>query len=190
MKHNKIIFLDVDGVINTERTRCVKFDVECMNFLSDIIKKTNAKIVVSSSWRDSDADRMKQNFLEHGFTEELWEEIIDITIRGYQHVIKGSKLPLVRGNEIKAYVDTQLKYPWIANPEMKELYEIKNPDGSFKIMKSNVNKKDYSYVILDDDTDFLLEQKDSFINTHASIGLNKEDADKAIKILNCIDCVN
>jgi len=50
MKHNspnKIIFLDIDGVINIPPYRI--FDKVCMNNLSSIIDATNAKIVVSSS---------------------------------------------------------------------------------------------------------------------------------------------
>lgn len=41
-------------------------------------------------------------------------------------------------------------------------------------------------VILDDDTDMLLEQKDNFINTNGFTGLTKEDAFKAVNILNTI----
>lgn len=45
------------------------------------------------------------------------------------------------------------------------------------------NNVDYEYVIFDDDTDFLLGQKDNFIQTNEEFGLTDEDIDKAIKIL-------
>ena len=51
-------------------------------------------------------------------------------------------------------------------------------------MNSNKLNVDFSYVILDDDTDMLYDQKDNFIHTECVNGLTKELADKAIKILN------
>ena len=187
MKHDfpdKIIFLDVDGVINTTKYHFTKFDEVCLENLQYIIDNTKAKIVISSSWRDEDFTRMKNNFLEHGFTESLWNEIIDITVRGYRYVVKGSNLPIVRGNEIKQWIDTKLIYPWHSNPELNKQYQTLNEDGSFKIMNSNKLNVDFSYVILDDDTDMLYDQKDNFIHTECINGLTKELADKAIKILN------
>lgn len=53
----KIIFLDIDGVLNTERNnnknygRPRPFDPEAISALNKIIKETDAKIVISSSWR-------------------------------------------------------------------------------------------------------------------------------------------
>ena len=61
----KVIFLDVDGVLNSEDdlliyraknniTGCILYEeVEDrpLKLLKEIIDKTNAKIVVSSSWR-------------------------------------------------------------------------------------------------------------------------------------------
>jgi len=187
MKHDfpsKIIFLDTDGVFNIPPY--LKFDKRCLENLQTIIDKTGAKIVVSSSWRDEDSERMKVNYIEHGFTEKLWDEIIDITCRGYSNVIKGSKLPIVRGNEIKAWVDTHLKYPWHVTPSLGKHYQLLNEDGSFKIMNSNKLGIDYQYVILDDDTDMLYEQKDNFVNTDGMVGLTSKDVEKAIQILNNI----
>ena len=54
----KILFLDVDGVLNNNRTRTVTFDGWCFvdNYLvrrlKQIINATGAKIVLSSTWRD------------------------------------------------------------------------------------------------------------------------------------------
>lgn len=47
----KIIFLDFDGVIVTAHTRYHSGDPYCVHLLNRVIKKTEAKIVVSSSWR-------------------------------------------------------------------------------------------------------------------------------------------
>ena len=178
--------MDVDGVINTNKHRFTKFDEQCLEYLQQIIDVTGAKIVVSSSWRDEDPTRMKANFLENGFPEKLWDEIIDITDRGHRHIIRGSQFPICRGNEIKHWVDTKLKYPWHSDKSLQKQYELLNDDGSFKIMNTNILNIDYSYVILDDDSDMLYEQKDNFIHTDALLGLSQNDVVKAIKILNYV----
>jgi hypothetical protein len=62
MKHNKIIFLDIDGVIAVSRDSDLEkqlflagqyypFTPECVEVLNRIIEKTNAEIVLSSTWR-------------------------------------------------------------------------------------------------------------------------------------------
>lgn len=60
----KIIFLDIDGVLNTSQTfidihkewkqtgqRRIEIDEFRVELLADLVKETNAKIVLSSSWR-------------------------------------------------------------------------------------------------------------------------------------------
>lgn len=186
MKHDhpdKIIFLDIDGVINTTKYRFQKFDEVSMQHLEDILDATGAKIVVSSSWR-SDRERMKDSFMEHGCTQKIWDAVIDITVRGYDYMKPKSTFPIVRGNEIKEWIDHHLKFPWYANPETNELYSTFNKDGSFKMMNHNQKGQDYSYLILDDDIDMLYDQKDNFINTHCDTGITKEHVEQAIKILN------
>ena len=55
----KVIFLDIDGVLNSEQffqehiedLEQFPVDRECVRRLSDIVHATNAKIVLTSSWR-------------------------------------------------------------------------------------------------------------------------------------------
>ena len=51
----KIIFLDIDGVLNSESYFKNKIagviDPECVRRLNRIIKETDADIVISSSWK-------------------------------------------------------------------------------------------------------------------------------------------
>ncbi len=60
----KIIFLDIDGVLNTGKTfmdiyeeyqktkqRRIEIDLERVGYLKEIVDKTNAYIVLSSTWR-------------------------------------------------------------------------------------------------------------------------------------------
>lgn len=188
MVHNKIIFLDVDGVINIPPY--LRFDEKCIDNLRKIVKATGAKIVVSSSWRCGNMDLMKEAFDESGFPEDLWAEIIGETVRKWNFTKEGSYLKVVRGNEIGTWVDRHLKYPWHGNPEMDEQYRENNEDGSFKMMKSNKLGIHYSYLILDDDNDMLFCQKDHFVNTDGMVGITDADVEKGIAILNQIDNVS
>ena len=45
----KVIFLDIDGVLNIDSDRTIS--VEKIKLLSTIIKQTGAEVVLSSSWR-------------------------------------------------------------------------------------------------------------------------------------------
>lgn len=49
---SNIIFLDIDGVLNTVRTRShPPLEPACMNVLNKIISLTHSKVVISSNWR-------------------------------------------------------------------------------------------------------------------------------------------
>ena len=163
----KVIFLDIDGVLNTEVFITAihelfkgknphqkmmdkfghKFDPLALRFLNYIIEKTGAKIVISSSWRLSGLKRMQEMWK----ARNLCGEVIDIT----PCLMSKSKLPFderfERGTEIKMWLD-------------------ENPVES--------------YVIIDDDNDMLPEQQDNFVMTNQFYGITLQDAEKAIKILN------
>lgn len=48
----KIIFLDIDGVLNNHTTLIPwGFDNECIKYFNWILQKTDAKIIISSAWR-------------------------------------------------------------------------------------------------------------------------------------------
>lgn len=165
----KIIFLDIDGVLATP---------ECLNkglwglveskqeLLGKIIETTEAKIVLSSSWRKSNLEDTKAYMLKSGF--KFCNQIIGITIRAYQYIDKSSKihLSIPRGVEIKQWIDTNIQSDNGKNWQRKEY------------------GKDYTFVILDDDSDMLLEQKNNFLKCDSNIGLTQKIADKAILVLN------
>lgn len=46
----KIIFLDIDGVLNYENSKS-KVEEEKVKLLKEIVDKTGAEIVLSSDWR-------------------------------------------------------------------------------------------------------------------------------------------
>jgi len=178
------LFLDIDGVIATPDTLnggMWGLTPEKQDLLAIILEKTDAKIVLSSSWRKHTLEDTIKYMDKEGF--RFSDKIIGITIRAYHYIEKGVHLSIPRGVEIKQWLDTHATYPWYAYPERKEEFKIYNEKGEFKIMKSQILGVDYNYVILDDDTDMLLEHKDHYVNCNSEEGLTMKNVNKAIEIL-------
>lgn len=105
MKIEKIIFLDFDGVIVTQSSRFNSFDPECMKHLKFIIDKTNAFIVISSTWRKFDSlIKLKQMFEPFG----LFNRVIDITPVHNDN-------DWGRGKEIEAWLNLPHPLSWNIN---------------------------------------------------------------------------
>ena len=162
----KIIFLDIDGVLNTQDWHSRKtndtprdefgwvFDPVAVENLAHIIKETGASIVISSSWK----------FLGIGKLRQMWKirklpgTILDITPNTVSDEmllnanLDEMELGVCRGNEIKE---------WLS----RHKGEVSN------------------YVIIDDFDDLLPEQEDHAILTDSLIGITGFDAMKAIRIL-------
>lgn len=160
----KIIFLDIDGVLNHEafyKERNEKryekgaiahpyseIDPKCVEKLNILCQESGAKVVLSSTWRHSGLDYCKDVLEFHGFKGE----IIDIT-----PTLRSSDY--VRGNEI-------LK--WIRD--------------NHKLVGDYYNFTEY--VILDDDSDMLYWQRNNFLLIDRFVGLTMGDVFRAKKILN------
>lgn len=168
----KVIFLDIDGVLNNEVfvnafwAICKQVDLKrsqakalhkivmrddygnlfcptATNMLNYILEETGAKIVISSTWRFMGEKEIKQMWIDRG----LKGEIIGVT----------PHLPSrLRGQEIE---------DWL------EWYKSENQD-------------DIQYVIIDDDKDMLPHQMQNFVQTDPFYGITFNDAIQAIKILN------
>lgn len=178
----KIIFLDIDGVLNSEdwyRKRheeapqheqsaqypFYEFDPELVSNLNLIIQKTEAKVVVSSTWRIGREIADLQAILESvGFIGE----VIDKTKSFY---LKGESYTIPRGCEIAEWLDNRGNYRRINWSKEKQRECIE------KALAKN-------YIILDDDSDMLLKQREHFVHTTWKSGLSLELAEKAIGILN------
>ena len=148
----KVIFLDVDGVLNHQQwfksAESVQknpefrddryFDPVCVGHLNEITDKTGAKIVVSSSWRiGRSVEDLQKLFHSVGITGE----VIDKTPHLF---FQNSTASVPRGCEI---------LEWINNNK--------------GILGTNLlNWKDY--VIIDDDTDMLYWHRKNFFNTDGS----------------------
>lgn len=163
----KIIFLDIDGVLATPdylKDGCWALNPEKQKLLGEILSWTEAKIVLSSSWRKHTLEDTKAYMKKEGFL--FTDEIIGVTIRAYHYIEKGIHLSIPRGVEIKQWIDTNI-------------HSNNGKDWSRKKLRV-----DYNYLILDDDNDMLLEHKNNFIRTDGMIGLTSEDVVKSVAILN------
>ena len=72
----KVIFLDIDGVLNCGRTpNPRKFpyvvDTRLLSRLKKLLDRTGAKIVLSSSWRLDPVGLLAAKYLDVPFTETL-----------------------------------------------------------------------------------------------------------------------
>ena len=158
----KIIFLDIDGVLNSQhffKTKYIKekddifkadfnsIDDEPLNCLNSIVNQTGAEIVISSTWRFNHYNNLIKIFRLKNFTGKI--------------VGKIGKGECVRGCQI---------HEWLRE----------NNDYIGAESASKFNK----YVIIDDNDDMLLRQKDNFVQVNNEYGLLPEDIDKVVKILN------
>lgn len=167
---NKIpcyIFLDIDGVIATPELieeGTWGLVPEKQYLLGIIIKETDAKIVLSSSWRMNNLEDTIKYMQEKGF--RFCDRIVGITIRACQYIEEGINLSIPRGVEIKQWIDNNI------HSELGKNYKRKKVG------------KDFNYVILDDDSDMLLEQAKHFVKCYSMDGLTMCKVRLAINILN------
>lgn len=101
----KIIFLDFDGVITTMASRYALDRYKC-DLLQQVIDRTGAKIVVSSSWREDSAGETIAELRNvptcfKKFVPSWVDDIVGVTIRAYNYIREGVHLGIPRGVEIK-----------------------------------------------------------------------------------------
>lgn len=167
MKYNKIIFLDIDGVMNVcTRERDVYgslFHKQFNDNLRRVIDSTGAKIVISSSWRHSGLKAMQDMWKNRG----LAGEVVDVT-----------------PNRSSKYYD---------EPNFKNLPFHERLERGFEIQDWMDKNPVEKFAIADDDTDMLESQMYAFVctadNWHHTdhvegYGLTIECANQLINILN------
>ena len=169
----KAIFLDIDGVLVHQAfwTECKEkgvspyehitglihddpeksigvhlFDPKSVIRLNRITDETEAKIVLSSTWRFRGLEFMRQLFAQRDVTGEL----IDITPRF------GGE---IRGEEIQSWLEIWCYRGGHERPE--------------------------KYIIIDDDSDMLEEQKPFFVHIKNGMvaGISDEHVERAIRLL-------
>ena len=169
----KVIFLDIDGVLNSTRTlyEDISLEDDLILNLKEIVDKTGAKIILSLSWRLSTAavatlmDKL----------DKFGSVISGMTCDG----VNLDWLKKYEFDTTKKYLDTKFDYD--ENRQIKITH-----DRGAEIFKWLCYHYDCVYVILDDE----LEDIKSYFNesvivkTSYKTGLTKEDVKKAIQILN------
>ena len=153
---NKLIFLDIDGVLDTYKSHYM-LDPVLLDRLGNILGRTGAWIVVSSSWRASnvpdtvefmtDYDNPRVGSHPFPFTDK----VVGVTPILYSVVDGDIDRPATRGEEIAAYLKA-------------------HPCDN--------------YVILDDCDEMLRDQWTHHVLVNDEVGLADADVEKAVAILN------
>lgn len=165
----KILFCDVDGVLNSHKdysfgdvNKPAEVDVlneDNCNLLKHVLNETGAFVVISSTWRKDDG------FLAHKGIESGWRKLLSRKVVTKEQLGWNSehhfdfKTPVLssgkRGEEIQRWLDTYGK-------------------------RCSVER----FAIVDDDSDMLKEQLPFFVKTSMNTGLTQVEANKLINILN------
>lgn len=153
----RVIFLDVDGVLNSPDFQIRRFvrgqgrrpiDPVCVEHLNALTARTKARIVVSSVWRKMGLPAIRGVLRSHGVTAPIVSTTPDLT---YQSRRSGLYVAVERGAEIQAWLDAT----------------------RFAVE---------SYVILDDDAD-MAHLLPRLVQTDYRTGLTASDADRAQELL-------
>jgi len=126
----KCIFLDIDGVMNTDRSERWTVEIELMQLLAQMVIATGAKIVLSSAWRISPK--------RVAYLREVFKRVkIDTYFIG-----STEHLDIIRTEEIKSWIERAKKAgmkidAWIAIDDMDLLsYDPKLMKGNFLLTDS------------------------------------------------------
>lgn len=167
----KIIFLDFDGVLNTEHNQNMLlykgkawkdkhgafFDLKAVAELNRIVEETKADIVIESSWKYLGLEAMRQMWRDRNMPGN----VIDVT-------------PSSASNN------------WLLNANLDEMDPAHTQWKGVEIaswIAENLHDED-RYVIIDDEYVILDSQLPHFIITNPYDGIIPELADRAIKLLN------
>lgn len=150
----KIIFLDIDGVLNYRGSNFI--DTECFNNLKHIVEATGAKIVIISTWRVCMDDNYMRNYIRNPNKQIL--EYKELFLR----VFSGSMRWVEVAPDFNEQRSKEIGYWLNQHPEVE------------------------SFVILDDfNVEYDIYYPNNWVRpSYYRDGLNRELADKAIKILN------
>lgn len=161
----KYIFLDIDGVLNSEHTWDDKItdslNDQYLKNLSYLVEKTDAKIILSSSWRVYFGEYTKEprNIFAIHLVQALSKH--NLKLHGMTPFIKGN-FSKERGLEIKTYIDQN---------DITDYVVI--DDEEFSDFKKHIDMSRFIQTNFGDET-----------TTIENEGLNKKIAKKAIEILN------
>jgi hypothetical protein len=171
----KVIFLDIDGVLNYHGSQII--DATCLSNLKNIVENTNAKIILISTWKQF-------------FDEEIFSELSEKDKESFLHHRKLLTDSFEIFDIVEDYFadkDTNV----VSEVSLGDLVGMDTDDHdawrSIEIARwLNKNKDVESFVILDDfNCQYDKYYPTNWIQTwYFGKALRKEDAEKAIEILN------
>jgi hypothetical protein len=169
----KVIFLDVDGVLNSEHwykknhkrhpERCrveTAIDPRFVRNLKKIVQKTGAKIVLSATCRST--VREKRNHYLHQILEKYGMKIYDYTIR----------LGNERGYEIQDWLDK--------HRDVTNIVILDDDSDMVHLSKYLVKTKNSPYIKQEDGS----FKRDKSLFAWTKEGLSRKKAKEAIEMLN------
>lgn len=167
----KIIFLDVDGELtysNYRNGETENIDIEKVKLLKEICNKTNAKVVISSSWRGSENYTPKNYYILREILERNDIEVI--------------------GDTPHLKIEIEEDIPETINLEEGLNIKCKYGTGRAAEIQKWINEHDVeNFVILDDEdwqwSDYGYENNWIQPTWFGDGGLKREHVDKAIEIL-------
>lgn len=158
----KIIFLDIDGVLNnadyyrgknlaTHQNEISHFDSNNIHALNRIIDNTKAEIVLSSAWR---------------------------LLKSIEEINELFNLVGIKGKVIDVTESLHYKNTYELAPRGLEIFKwIRD---YHKTLKGGLE----NYIIIDDEDDILDIQEKHFLQIDDRVGLSEKDADLVIEFLN------
>ena len=167
----KYLFLDFDGVLNTNRHHIYLnengydtndefgaiFDPEAMESLKLIVEQTGAEIVISSSWKEFGRDFIYELWEKRNMPGKVYSIIPSLIITNYLDNNTGESISIPerysKGLEINAWLEL-------------------NVAG------------DYRYCIIDDENYFLPYQLEHLVQVNEDKGITRDIASLIIERLN------
>lgn len=164
---NKIVFLDMDGVLNSrdwnrrrpsvDKTswlkRCWQYDIDpvCAKLLHDLLIDTDAHVVISSTWRILNTYEQVAGYIKDVIPEFESERVIGATVKNLPAEYRDNLIKRVgRGDEVNYWMEQ--------------------------------NDFTGNYVIFDDDSDFHEDQP--FVWVSHDFGLKAAHCETARQYLN------
>lgn len=167
----KIIFLDFDGVLSTQIVRFSSFEDSCVNNLNEILERSKAHIVVSSSWRKGRSiDQLRDLFLTQG---DRCKKIQNPIIINPKLLI--DKTPVLNEEEQEEFKLEQNLEPTLFGRGLEISYWLNSAKDKFDIE---------SYLVLDDDVADIAPHVHRHIKTDCYKGLQNKDIQPALDVLN------
>lgn len=165
---NPLIFLDIDGVLNTHETDpevlCGQIHPHKVRRLNQILRATGAKIVLSSAWR----------YIVHRGEANLMG--MEWLLRSHG-VLAGRLLAVTRPDRLRTFTTYNgVPAAWpVENERGQQIAEW---------LADNGGAKAYRYVVIDDLDLGIITAGHPFVQTDGAVGLTDADVEDAIAILN------